>query len=92
MPYPLTSSGIKRNQTGAIQVVARMMTPIVVDRDSVCGDKNLPQFLVRRDRCPGGDIASVLPRVVFPGFVSVFPRLRDYIKLPEELPTFGVVT
>ena len=92
MPDTFTGFDVQRDQAGTVKIVAGAKAAVIIDRNAVRRDVDDATFLIGRHWRPGGDVAGVLPGIVFPGVVAKFAGPRNDMKLPQEFAGPGVVT
>ena len=85
VPYALPGPAVQHEYAGREGVVARPVAPVVVAGCSLRGTVDPAGFRIERDRCPGGGVARIGPRVVLPGVDPELPGLRDGLEGPDEL-------
>ena len=68
-----------------------MMSTVVVDGDPIGGNVDKVQFRVGRDGCPRRDVAGVLPGIIFPGLMTEFSWLGNYIEFPFKFAGASII-
>ena len=84
MPLALARLAVESHQALGEQVVAQPVAAVPVVRRRAERQVDEAEILIRRDQRPDVRVARVLPGVVLPGLVTVFPRLRNRVEGPAQ--------
>ena len=85
VPAPFPGLGVQRDDARAEQVVAGVMTAVVVDGGAVGDDVDEPELGVGGHRGPRRHVAGPLPGVVLPGLVAELAGPGNHVELPLEV-------
>src|SRR6185295_11357769 len=82
----LAGVGIRRNQTGAEEVVASAISSILIDRWGAEWHIDDAALFVHGEEAPHVHSGPVFPAVSGPGVAVLFPCLGNRVERPGELP------
>src|SRR5277367_2470658 len=91
VPQIFSGSRIERQQTIRKQVVSLAIRAVVVVGWRANREIGNPTLLIQRKFSPYVGTADIQPCILGPSVVTQFSRMRDGVKLPDQIPTAHVV-
>ena len=85
VPLALAGLQVDADEAVAEQVVAGTMAAVEVRRRILDRQVDQAELLVDGDLRPHAGVAVLRPRLLLPGVVAEFTRLRDRVERPEQL-------